>query len=475
MNFRLILKIAAVIFVSVLVLIPISAVESLVSERQTLRDQVVADMAKSAGYAQTVAGPFLVVPYDKVVRTWTENAISKEQRLVESVVRGNIVLLPKKLDVTGQLDIEERARGIYRARVFALGGKLSGTFTTPPSYGVREALADYTFGTPYLALGLSDVRGIGSGLSLRIDGKESPFSPSVAPPGASSASALSSVLVGGVHAPLERPSDVTGPRTFDFAIELPLHGTGDFRVVPVGQETHVALRSNWPHPSFVGEFLPRSRSIGPEGFNAEWTTSFFATNLESLAERCAAGASEGACTELGARNFGVDFVDPVDHYLKSERATKYAFLFVALTFAAFFLVEVLRQKAVHAVQYGLVGLALAVFFLLLLSLSEHLGFAAAYAISSAVSVLLIGYYVVPIVGSFRGALGFAGGLGGLYGTLYAILDSEDYALLTGSLVVFAVLGLAMTLTRRIDWSAFGRGGGAESAPKPLGGEAASAG
>lgn len=467
MNFRLIVKIAAVFFVSLLVLVPINAVESLVSERQALRDRVVTDMAKSAGYAQTVAGPFLVVPYDKIVRTWSEDGVTKERRLIESVVRGNIVLLPEALDVVGQLDIEERARGIYRARVFSLGAKLSGSFSVEPNYGVREALGDYTFGAPYLALGLSDVRGIGSGLSLRIGDQETPFAPSVAPPGASHASALSSVLVGGVHAPLAPPANVATPRNFAFAIDLPLHGTGNFRVTPVGRETSVALRSNWPHPSFIGEFLPRSRAIGPKGFEAAWTTSFFATNLESLAERCAAGDSEGACRELGARNFGVDFVDPVDHYLKSERATKYAFLFVALTFAAFFLVEVLRQKAVHAVQYGLVGLALAVFFLLLLSLSEHLGFASAYAISSVVSVLLIGYYVVPIVGGWRGALGFAGGLGALYGTLYAILDSEDYALLTGSLVVFAVLGLVMTLTRRIDWSAFGRGVPTQPPSPPL--------
>jgi inner membrane protein len=152
----------------------------------------------------------------------------------------------------------------------------------------------------------------------------------------------------------------------------------------------------------------------------------------------------------------VSFIDPIDHYLKSERASKYAFLFIGLTFAAFFLFEVLRRFSVHPIQYGLVGLALAVFFLLLLSLSEQLGFALAYLISAAACVALIAYYVAHVVRDRRlGAL-FGAALGAMYGMLYAILSAEDYALLMGSLVVFGVLGVIMVLTRRVNWAQFGK-------------------
>ena len=152
----------------------------------------------------------------------------------------------------------------------------------------------------------------------------------------------------------------------------------------------------------------------------------------------------------------MSFVDPVDQYLKSERAVKYGFLFILLTFAGFFLLEVLRRFSVHPVQYGLVGLALALFFLLLLSFSEHIGFAAAYAVSAVACVGLITYYVTHVLGSRAHGAGFGAALATLYALLYAILGSEDYALLTGSVLVFALLALVMVLTRRVNWSGVGR-------------------
>jgi inner membrane protein len=196
--------------------------------------------------------------------------------------------------------------------------------------------------------------------------------------------------------------------------------------------------------------------VNESGFSARWQTSFFATNLENVVNACRDGSpGDAACLELGNRHFGVSFIDPVDHYLQSDRATKYAFLFIGLTFAACFLLEVLRRLSVHPIQYGLVGLSLAVFFLLLLSLSEHLGFPLAYAISAAACVSLIAYYVAHVTGVKLGAL-FGGALGSLYALLYAILSAEDYSLLIGSLLVFVMLGAIMVLTRRVNWTQFGQ-------------------
>lgn len=457
MNFRLMLKVLAVCFVSVLLAIPVGQVESLVHEREGVRDEVVADIAKSAGYAQTITGPFLVVPYERVVRTWTEETRETARQMVETVVPGEFVLLPKDFDASGRVNIEERMRGIYKARLFHLGGDLKGAFQVDANFGIKEGLADYTFGTPYLTLGLSDIRGIGAGLQVRWGESELVFEPSTFPPGGSKGPALSSALGSGVHALI--PSLVSASRTpqvIDFSIHLELQGTSELRVVPLGRSSRLALTSNWPHPSFIGDFLPKGRSMSAEGFDAVWEASFFSTNMESLVERCHASPGDPSCVELAGKTFAVSFVDPVDHYLKSERATKYAFLFVGLTFAMFFMFEVLRRSSVHPVQYGLVGLALAVFFLLLLSISEHWGFAVAYLISSAACVLLVSYYVVPIVGSAPKAAGFGATLSALYAMLYGILSSEDYALLTGSLVVFAVLGLVMGLTRRVNWARVGQ-------------------
>ena len=191
------------------------------------------------------------------------------------------------------------------------------------------------------------------------------------------------------------------------------------------------------------------RKLDASGFTAQWTTTFFSTNLEEALHRCEEPAS---CEEFTGRRLGVSFVDPVDQYLKTDRAIKYALLFITLTFAGFFLFEVLKRLSVHPVQYGLVGAALALFYLLLLSLSEHVGFAAAYLLSSAGCVGLIAFYVTHILRSLVWGLRFGCGLALLYGCLYALLSADDYALLMGSLLLFAVLAAVMTLTRNVNWS-----------------------
>src|SRR5690606_7276579 len=200
-------------------------------------------------------------------------------------------------------------------------------------------------------------------------------------------------------------------------------------------------------------FLPSDREIGASGFRANWQTSFFATNMQEVLAACDSGQE---CYGLANSGFGVSLVDPVDQYLMTDRAIKYALLFIGLTFAAFFLFEVLKRLAVHPVQYGLVGLSLALFYLLLVSLSEHVAFALAYGISASACVLLIGFYVSYVLHSWLRGLGFSLGLAMLYGMLYGLLSAEDYALLMGSVLVFALLACVMVLTRKLDWYGVGR-------------------
>jgi inner membrane protein len=446
MNRALFFRCGAILLIVVLLLVPLVRINGLIRERQAARDAVVQDIARSAAGSQTLTGPLLVVPYTRTVQE-TQLDAARVPVTVSREVTGELRLLPALVDLDGKLVTEERQRGIYRARVFDATARLTGRFDVPAHYGVPATdLPTYRFGQARLVIGISDIRGIGNALSLEANGARIAFVPGTG----------LRMLGAGVQAPLQL-SDSDAQQPLRFQIDLSLLGTSDFQFTPVGRETHVMLSSDWPHPSFVGQFLPREREITKAGFSADWRTSFFATNMEEALILCPAQAdpAEPDCAHFVGKHFGVSFVDPVDQYLKSDRAVKYGFLFILLTFAGFFLLEVLRRFSVHPIQYGLVGLALAMFFLLLLSFSEHIGFAAAYAVSAVACVGLITYYVAHVLGSRAHGAGFGAALATLYALLYAILGSEDYALLTGSLLVFGLLGLVMVLTRRVNWSGVG--------------------
>lgn len=432
-----VLKLGSILFLAVLLLLPMARIRGLIHERQMLRDQVMQDVARSDAGTQTLTGPLLIVPYTRTV-TEQQLDVNKRPIAVMREVAGEVRLLPALLDVDGQLRTEERQRGIYRARLYRADTHLTGRFEIPAAYGVADDLRSYRFGQPRLVLGISDIRGIGNALALRANGEVIPFSPGTG----------TALLPAGVQAPLDPDATRSGALTFDIA--LMLTGTGEFNLVPAGRESRARLKSDWPHPSFTGRYLPQQREVSDQGFSAAWQTSFFATNLAEELARCA--SADKGCEGLQATRFGVSFIDPVDQYLKSERAAKYAFLFIGLTFAGFLLMEVLRRVSVHPVQYGLVGLALALFFLLLLSLSEHLGFGVAYAVSAAACVGLIGYYVRHVLHSRAQGAAFGAMLAALYALLYVILSSEDYALLMGSVLVFALLAAIMVLTRNVSWS-----------------------
>ncbi len=350
--------------------------------------------------------------------------------------------LPERFELDGQVQTELRARGIYQARLFHADNRINGHFSLPAQLGIKEDFADYQFDAPFLAVGISDIRGIENALKLELDGQRLDFVPGT----------QVGWLGEGVRVTLPT-LDTRNATELTFGFDLRLQGTGSLQVLPVGKASHVSLAANWPHPSFIGNFLPAKREINDQGFSADWQTSFFSTNLQEAMNRCVMGND---CEAFNGRSFGVSFIDPVDQYLKSDRAIKYALLFIVLTFAGFFLFEVLKSLAVHPVQYALVGVALAFFYLLLLSLSEHIGFALAYLLSASGCVLLIGFYVCHVLHSVRHGLSFTAGLAALYGLLYGLLSAEDYALLMGSLLLFGLLGVFMVLTRKLDWYGIGQ-------------------
>jgi inner membrane protein len=432
-------RLAAIGGVTLLLMVPLMQIHGLVRERQQARDQAVADIARGSGLAQQVTGPLLVIPVVKTLRRYVDDDHTSQRHLRETEVRNLHYFLPERLAMEGELAIEARRRGIYEARLYRTPLRLSGHFQLPAVIDAPEPGDTLRFERPWLAVGVTDIRGIGAGLAASLGEQAASFE----------SGARVTFLGGGVHAALPPQVPVVAGGRIDFSITLPLQGTAELRMVPVGRETTVRLRSDWPHPGFVGDFLPVSRSVSSAGFEARWQTSFFATNLLELIQGC---AQRVECRSLDAPRLGVSVLDPVDHYLKSERAIKYALLFIALTFAGFLLCEVLKGATLHPVQYGLVGLSLALFYLLLLSLSEHLGFALAYALSAAASVSLLTFFLVGVLRSRALGTTFGTGLVVLHCLLYGILSAEDYALLMGSLLLFGVLALFMVLTRRVDWA-----------------------
>ncbi|RQO52951.1 cell envelope integrity protein CreD [Pseudomonas sp. KBW05] len=442
MNRSLLFKLGAIALLMLVLLIPLLMINGIIGDRQYTRDAVLEDIARSSSYSQRLTGPVMVVPYRKTVREWKLNEKLNKRYEVTREERGRLYFLPDRFELDGKVQTELRARGIYQARLFHADNRISGRFELPAQWGITEDFADYRFDPAFLAVGISDIRGIENALKLELGSQQLDFEPG----------SQVDWLGQGVHVALP-VQDSKKPYVVDFAFDLRLQGTEQLQVVPVGKISQVSLASNWPHPSFIGNFLPAQRDVTDSGFTANWQTTFFSTNLEQALQSCLDGQG---CKDFTNRSFGVNFIDPVDQYLKSDRAIKYALLFIGLTFAGFFLFEVLKSLAVHPIQYALVGFALAFFYLLLLSLSEHIGFALAYLISASACVLLIGFYVCHVLRSIRHGLGFSAGLAALYGLLYGLLSAEDYALLMGSLLLFGLLGTVMVLTRKLDWYGVGK-------------------
>lgn len=442
MNRPLLIKLGAIAVLMLLLLAPLLMIDGLVGERQAYRDGVLQDIARSSAYEQRLSGPLLVVPYVRSVLEWQHDEKTDTHVQVRREKRGRLYFLPERFVVDGNLTTELRHRGIYEARLYHAQSRIQGGFLVPANYGVSEDLDSYRFEQPFLAVGISDVRGIQNVPRLAFGGRQLDFA----------AGSGERLLGDGLHVALPIAPSSTEQR-FDYGFDLNLLGSSRLAIAPVGRESQVNLSADWPHPSFDGEYLPTERSVDAKGFTANWRTSFFASGMEDALKDC---VGEKNCNAFQGRSFGVSLIDPVDQYLKADRALKYALLFIGLTFAGFFLFEVLKGLALHPVQYALVGLALALFYLLLLSLTEHIGFELAYLASAGACVALIGFYLSTVLHSVLRGCAFAFGLALLYGALYGLLRAEDYALLMGSLLLFAVLAGVMALTRRLDWYGVGR-------------------
>ena len=428
---RLGLKAALVAFLTLALLVPLGMIHGTVVERQQYRQQAVASVTESHAGAQVIAAPVLVIPYVERVRVEATDAdgnpvVRTERR------NGRWVRFPARAATTGRLVPSVRKRGLHEVRVYELQATIDADFDVALPADPAGAL---TIGTPWLSLSIADVRGLAGTPALAVDGRPLALAQG---PGAQRDDQGLHAFLGAVPAPGAR-------LRFRARASYALGGTETLAIAPIAGDNRIELVSRWPHPQFAGRFLPRSHRIGGDGFRARWDISALAAGTQ------AQYLSGAALARVDALSIGL--VDPVNVYSQVDRATKYGVLFVLLTFGVFFFLEAVRSLPIHPVQYALVGLALAIFFLLLLSLSEHLRFWLAYLLASTACIGLIAAYLSAVLRSRARAAAVAAMLATLYAALYGLLVSEDNALVLGSLLLFAILAVAMLATRRIDWYA----------------------
>ncbi len=425
------LKAGLIAVITLLLLIPTAMINGLVHDRESTKNQAINEVGKKWGLGQTLTGPFVTVPY-----TITEKRYSPRDSTNVWVDRTEYLnMLPESLAISGSIAPEKRYRGIYEVIVYNSDITLSGDFAllAPETFNINPK--DLQLDKAYLSFGISDLKGIEDQISLEWGNENKIFNPGTV---------TSDLLSSGINVPLSLSLNSNNElitRPFNFNVKL--KGSEYINFVPVGKVTDVELISDWNNPSFDGPFLPDSREIDEDGFTAQWNVLHLNRNYPQ--------AWIGSQHNVKGSAFGVNLLIPVDSYQKSERSIKYAILFIGLTFLVFFFIEIINKKRVHPIQYILVGLALCLFYTLLLSISEHTSFNIAYGISTFLTIGLISTYTKTVLKS-NALTGLMGGiLIILYLFIFIIIQLQDYALLMGSIGLFIILGLVMYFSRKIDW------------------------
>ncbi len=434
-----------------LMLIPLDLVQGVIQDREGRYRSVVREIGLLWGGAQHLRGPILAVPFESA--PWKDDEKARPRRNV-------IYILPDHYRVSSVLEPDLRRRGLFETVVYRADLGLEGDFVLPDVEDWGRDVARVLWAETRLILGVKDPRGIAGGTLLDWNGRKLAFEPGTP------AKLLRGLRGGILEASLSVPLPGMGPgmgkpagsappsKRFPFSLSLRLNGSERFELLPMGRESQISLASPWPSPSFEGAYLPARREVGESGFKADWALSYFGRSYPQ--HWLATEGTEDLAEAWNRSAFGVRLFRPVGAYHQAERSAKYGVLFLIYTFGALFLFELLGRLPLHIVHYGLVGLSLSLFYLLLLSLAEHLGFAPAYLIAAAAVVAQIGLYTWGAVGSRWRSASFTALLAALYAALYGLMQLETYALLIGSICLFLLLALVMAVARRIDWYALDR-------------------
>ena len=420
-------KITTLIGCIVLLSLPLMMVRELINERVDYRSEVVDAIEQSTSGSQKLAGPLIAIP---ITETLTRMENQKEVNYQRNWV---YYWLPESLAVTGKQTVESRRVGIYSGQVWHNALQIKASFDPLRLAALRKT--NIVLGQPRLVVSVGDARGIGAIHAPEVNGNVLSVEPGLGISGDGA----------GIHMPM--PALAEDNKPLEIAFSLDLNGTGEFSLVPIGRNSELQLTSNWPHPGFLGSFLPTQREVSAAGYRAHWQSSWFANDMGSYFK----DDMEIPWSRLPA--FSADVMSLADQYQLTDRATKYAILLIGLTFMAFFVFESLTRRPLHPMQYLLVGLSLVLFYLVLLALSEHIGFTAAWLAASLSGAVMNGIYLQAVLRGWRNSLLFVAALLLLDGVMWFLLHSEDSALLLGTGVLALALSVLMFLTRRVDWYA----------------------
>ena len=417
-------KLAILAVITVLLCIVLAQIGGLAQERQARQREAEQSVEQSQAGPQTLLGPLLT---RSCKETWAPFKDGVQGRNFA------VVLPPSQLQVGGRVSPDPRYRGQFKINSYASTLSIAARWDdfgalNPPA---ENAGGQVTCGDVVAMFSASDARGLRD-VELKRDGHVLTVKPGT----------TNSAHPAGLHAVIAMPR--TG-ETLELSLSVELVGTQRLAIVPAAGSTAVNLQSPWPHPSFAGRFLPATREVDASGFSARWQVS----------ELASSAAADVAAGKSALDTLAVELIDPVNPYVMSDRAIKYGLMFIALTFVTVGLTELLTGRRVHPVQYLLVGMALSLFFLLLLSLSEHLPFLVAYLIAAGAAAAVLTQYAAAMLGGWVRGLAFGGGIALLYGALYVLLSREQTALVIGAVLLFAVLAVVMTLTRKLDWYRLG--------------------
>ena len=428
-NNSIVIKIIFILFMILLLMIPNFLIQNLIHERSSRKTEIENEVAKSYGQKQKVMSPILRIPYSK------SNTNSKGEIYYTN---GTVSFTPNETTIDGNIITDTRKRSIYEVVIYDSEIKIKSDIpiTKLDATTYHGYKLDYT--KAYLAIGISDPNGLSDATTINVNGKP------IALDG------MSDIVCPNLRFVKTLPFTILPNGTVDITTNLILKGTKSLLFEPIGNKLDIKLKSPWADPSFVGTKLPNSHDITSEGFAGKWVVNKYAHNYPKTWTNDASTLKQNFA-------FGVNLIQPIDEYGKNSRTAKYALLIIALTFGIFFFFEILFKKLIHPIQYALVGFALTIFFLLLLSITEHLGFDLAYLMSSIATVGLIVGYASFILDSKKATIILALLLAGLFGYIFIILQMQDFALLAGAIALFAVLAIVMILSRKVNWYELSRG------------------
>ncbi len=429
-------KIIMVVFLTLVLLIPLQLVKGLIEERAERQQEVVNDINSKWGGSVYFYGPILKVPYSRYEESRLVDEKTKKVTIQRTRYTEYAYFFPEDLKVAANVNTEEKNYNNYQSVVFNSKMNFKGSYAKPDFKSQSIAEEDIQWNKASVIIKTNNIKGIKGGVTINIAGQKHAFEPV--------AQNNEYDTIASLETNAFSLENVFADADASFNLDISFNGSEQIKIVPIGKQTETKMVSNWHSPGFTGNFLPECKTVSKDGFTSNWNISFL--------NRPFVQQYFGVLPNLAEYSFDVNFVIPIDQYQQTERASKYGFLVIGLTFLVFFLIQAISKINIHIFQYSMIGLALIMFYTLLISITEHSSFQFAYIIAAIAVVVMITLYSVSILKGFKFPVLIASSLSALYLFIYVIIQLEDYALLVGSIGLFLILGAVMYISRKIDWN-----------------------